>query len=87
MQELSSRSLKTLTGEEESSLRWPVLAGKDFHIVAVDLRGKRVLLTTPESPLPAPLIERPASEPLANPVEVPAPFTADDPQLPLVPAF
>jgi hypothetical protein len=87
LQEVSARTLKSLTGEGDSAFRWPVLAGRDFRIVAVDVRGKRVQLLTPANPLPALPIEQPLAQPVSIPVEAPAPFTADDPQLPVVPAF
>jgi hypothetical protein len=87
LQEVSSRTLKTITGEGEPSLRWPVLSGRNYRVVAVDLRGQRIVLTNPANPLPALASERPATQPVSNPIEVPAPFTRDDSQLPVVPAF
>lgn len=87
LQEVSSRTLKTLVGS--SSSHWPLLAARDFRIVAVDLRGKRVLLTTPQYSLPnRPTRER-IAEPVLQPINNPnaAPFKAEDGNLPLVPAF
>ncbi len=85
LQEVSARTLKTLTGEKESALRWPMLSASDFRIVAVDSLGRRVLLTTPAHPLPA--LQQSSSKPRKNPIPVPAPLAQEDTPLPLVPAF
>ncbi len=87
LQEVSSRTLKTLLDEGDSTLRWPVLSGREYRIVAVDLRGKRVVLTTPANPLPALAIEAPKTLPVSIPATTPVTFPADDALLPLVPAF
>lgn len=87
LQEVSSRTLKTLTGEGDLALRWPVLSGKELRIVAVDVRGKRAVLTTPANPLPALILETPDTLPVSAPANSPATFPADDSPLPLVPAF
>lgn len=91
LQEVPSRTLKTLLGNADSGLQWPVLAARDYRMVAVDLRGKRVVLTTPTSPLPSvPTPERiidPMVQPVNNPITAPSPFTVDENDLPVVPAF
>ncbi len=89
LQELSTRTLKTLTGESETGIRWPLLSNSDYRIVAVDLHGKRVTLTTTPNPLPAPKAEHATPIPVSKPPEVPAPAPAppNDAHLPLVPAF
>lgn len=91
LQEVSSRTLKTLLGNADSSLRWPVLTSRDYRMVAVDLRGKRVLLTTPSSPLPSVATQKPTAQPVVqpvhNPVAIPAPIVEDNSELPVVPAF
>lgn len=87
LQEVSPATLKTLLGDTDSAFRWPVLTGREFRVVAVDVRGKRVLLTTPTNPLPALVIDSPTALPTTIPASAPATFPADDAQLPLVPAF
>ena len=87
LQEISSRTLKTLTGESDSTIHWPLLSGSDYRIVAVDLRGKRVMLTHAPQPLPAPQSEQADTSPAGHPVNIPVPAPADEAPLPLVPAF
>lgn len=87
LQEVSPQTLKTLTGDSNASLLWPVIKDRNYRIVAVDLRGRRVILTKPASPLPELPIEQPIAKPADETKEVPASFTSEDPELPVVPAF
>ena len=81
LQQVSPRTLKTLTGEDDLLLGLPMLSGRTYRIIAVDVRGNRTVLTTPATPLPSLAKEQPATIPVSSPV------IADDPKLPVVPAF
>jgi hypothetical protein len=87
LQEVSSKTLRLLGSDGDSAWRWPLLSGREFRIVAVDVRGKRVLLTSPGNPLPNLVMDAPSTMPVSTPLANPVTFPADETELPLVPAF